>query len=313
MISAVVPGGDPAVVFARVSRCYAETIALDDVSFAIAQGETVALLGPNGAGKSTAVDLMLGLRRPTDGEVRVLGGSPARAATDGRIGAMLQDGGLPTGARVSEVLDLARRLYPRPKPLADLLDMAGLEDLEGRCVDRLSGGQAQRVRLAVALAGNPDVLFLDEPTVGFDVEARRRFWAAVNDAAAHGVTVVFTTHYLDEVDANAGRVLVLAAGRIVADDAPAQIKGRLGERVVHATVAEVCAQQLWELPGVSDVQAHGARVRLTSHDVDATVAALYRCGLEPTGLEISDASLEDALTAITEAADVPTQLVESGR
>ncbi len=302
-------GSNPAVAFTEVTKTYGPTIALDQVSFEVAPGEMVALLGANGAGKSTAVDLMLGLRQPTDGAVWVLGQTPRQAAAEGRIGAMLQDGGLPANAKVGEVIDLARRLYARrhtdPRPLVEILETAGLGGLGGRRVQHLSGGQAQRVRLAVALAGRPEVLFLDEPTVGFDVEARRRFWAVVRAAASTGVTVMFTTHYLDEVDTNAGRVVVLAAGRIVADGTPTSIKAALGERVVAATVAEVRPHQLWELPGVIGVEAAGSRVRLRSRDPDATIAALYASQLRPTDLDISGASLEDALICLAEAVNGP--------
>jgi len=302
----------PAVVFSKVSRSYGDITALDGVSFEVAVGEMVALLGPNGAGKSTTVDLMLGLRQPSAGQVKVLGCPPAHAASEGRVGAMLQDGGLPANATVGEVVDLARRLYPTSRPLAEVMVLAGLTGLEARRVDRLSGGQAQRVRLAVALAGDPKVLFLDEPTVGFDVEARRRFWAAVRGAAAQGVTVVFTTHQLEEVDANAARVLVLAAGRLVADGTTAQIKSRLSERVVTATLATVCPEQLAALPGVVDVDASGVRVRLRTQDADATVSALYRSEMGPAALNISGASLEDALIALTHVDDAVARLVEPG-
>lgn len=209
-----------AVVFDRVTKAYGPTTALGQVSFELARGETVALLGLNGAGRSTAVDLMLGLRQSDAGTVSVLGRPARRAVAEGRVGAVLQEGGLPTGAKVGEVVDLARRLYGNRRGLSEVLEAGGLTGLAGRRVDRLSGGQAQRVRLAVALSGRPEVLFLDEPTIGFDPEARRRFWDRVRTVAAEGVTVVFTTHYLDEVDANAARVIVLADGRVVADGTP---------------------------------------------------------------------------------------------
>jgi ABC-2 type transport system ATP-binding protein len=208
--------------FDRVSFSYGSVHALTDVSFTVPTGQTVALLGANGAGKSTAVDLMLGLRRPQSGRVTVLGGSPATAVAAGRVGAMLQAGGLPTDSTVREVVDLARRLYGKRRTLASVLDMAGLTELQRRRVDALSGGQAQRVRFAVAMAGRPDLLFLDEPTVALDFKARRRFWHGVK---AEGNTVVFATHYLDEADEYADRVIVIDQGRVVADGEPAVIKG----------------------------------------------------------------------------------------
>jgi ABC-2 type transport system ATP-binding protein len=208
--------------FDRVSFSYGGVRALTDVSFTIPAGQTVALLGANGAGKSTTVDLMLGLRRPQSGRVTVLDGSPADAVKQGRVGAMLQSGGLPADSTVSDVLDLARRLYGKRRTLAELLDLAGLREVARRKVDALSGGQAQRVRFAVAMAGHPDLLFLDEPTVAMDFRARRRFWQSVKE---QGKTVVFATHYLDEADDHADRVIVIDRGRVVAEGTPAEIRG----------------------------------------------------------------------------------------
>jgi ABC-2 type transport system ATP-binding protein len=211
--------------FDRVSFSYGGVRALTEVSFTIPAGHTVALLGANGAGKSTTVDLMLGLRRPQSGRVTVLGGSPADAVKQGRVGAMLQTGGLPADSTVSDVVDLARRLYGKRHTLAELLELAGLQEVARRKVDALSGGQAQRVRFAVAMAGRPDLLFLDEPTVAMDFRARRRFWQSVK---AQGKTVVFATHYLDEADDHADRVIVIDRGRVVAEGTPAQIRGDAG-------------------------------------------------------------------------------------
>jgi ABC-2 type transport system ATP-binding protein len=291
-----------AVSFAKVTKRYGATAALDAVSFQVSRGEMVAVLGPNGAGKSTAVDLMLGLRRPTAGLVTVLGGPPAAAVAAGRVGAMLQAGGLPAGATVGEVVGLARRLYGSPRPLGQLLAVAGLSDLAGRRVQHLSGGQAQRVRLAVALAGRPDVLFLDEPTVGLDPEARRSFWQGVHTVAAEGATVLFATHYLEEADANATRVLVVVAGRLAVDSTPASVKARLADKTVTATVARACPETLRRLPGVTAAHAEGSTVELRTRDADATIGALFSDGLRPSGLQIEGASLEDALIALTEQA-----------
>jgi ABC-2 type transport system ATP-binding protein len=222
--------------FDRVSFAYGRVRALTDVSFSVPAGQTVALLGANGAGKSTTVDLMLGLRRPQSGRVTVLGGSPADAVAKGRVGAMLQSGGLPQDATVGDVVDLARRLYGKRRGLKELLDLAGLEEVARRKVDALSGGQAQRVRFAVAMAGRPDLLFLDEPTVAMDFRARRRFWQSVK---AEGNTVVFATHYLDEADEYADRVIVIDKGQVAADGTPAEIKGDAGlEEALFALTAE---------------------------------------------------------------------------
>jgi ABC-2 type transport system ATP-binding protein len=222
--------------FDRVSYSYERVRALTDVSFTVPAGRTVALLGANGAGKSTTVDLMLGLRRPQSGRVTVLGGPPADAVAKGRVGAMLQAGGLPADSTVSDVLDLARRLYGKRRSLKQLLELAGLQEVARRKVDALSGGQGQRVRFAVAMAGQPDLLFLDEPTVAMDFRARRRFWESVK---AEGNTVVFATHYLNEADEYADRVIVIDQGRVVAEGTPAEIRGDAGlEEALFALTAE---------------------------------------------------------------------------
>jgi ABC-2 type transport system ATP-binding protein len=290
---------NPSIVFDAVTKSYGTVRAVNSVSFDIWPGQMVAMLGPNGAGKSTTVDIMLGLRRPDSGAVKVLGLTPQRAAAAGRVGAMLQSGSLPDRATVGEVIDLARRLYGSRRSLPALLDLAGLAELANRRADRLSGGQARRVQLAVALAGEPEVLFLDEPTTGLDVQSRRLFWAGVRQVAASGATVLFATHYLDEADANAGRVLVLAAGQLVADGDPAAIKARLSERTIRAAVHPVRIGELRTLPGVRTVTAEGPEVELRTHDADLTLEGLYRCGATIRNLRIDGATLEDALIRLT--------------
>jgi ABC-2 type transport system ATP-binding protein len=293
------PGREHAIVFEAVTKRYGPVQALAGVSFGIERGEMVALLGPNGAGKSTTVDLMLGLRRPDTGSVRILGSAPRRAVEDGRVGAMLQSGSLPERATVGEVVDLARRLYRSQRSLTDLLDQAALRDLAGRRTHRLSGGQARRVQLAVALAGDPDVLFLDEPTTGLDVQSRRLFWDGARQVASAGATVVFATHYLDEADANASRVLVLARGQVVADGDPASIRAQLSERTVRATVDPVRVGDLRRLPGVLHVSADGNDVQLVTNDVDLTLEGLYHADVTVRNLRFEGSSLEDALVHLT--------------
>jgi ABC-2 type transport system ATP-binding protein len=216
----------PIVSFDRATRRYGSLIALDGLQLEIGRGQTVALLGPNGAGKTTAVELLLGLIQPSAGVVRLFGGPPAQAVAAGRVGAMLQDAGLPQGVRVAELIGLIRGLYPEPLSLGDALRICDLDDVAGRRVERLSGGQRQRLRLALALAGNPELLVLDEPTAALDVEARRAFWQRVRAWVAGGRTVLFATHRLEEADAVADRVVVLHGGRLVADQTPDQMKTR---------------------------------------------------------------------------------------
>ena len=289
----------PAIWFAGVTKRYGPVQALDQVSFSIAPGEMVALLGPNGAGKSTTVDVLLGLRQPDGGMARVLGQEPRKATGSGRVGAMLQSGSLPDRALVSEVVELARNLYKSRYSQDSLLELAGLTELARRRTDRLSGGQARRVQLAVALAVDPDVLFLDEPTTGLDVQSRRLFWDGVRRAAASGTTVLFATHYLDEADANASRVLVLAGGRLVADGDPAAIKARLTGQTIRATMQPARAGDLEALPGVLAATIDGTQVELRTSDPDRTLEAMYHSGARIRGLRIDGASLEDALIHLT--------------
>ncbi len=273
--------------------------ALDHVSFEIARGATVALLGPNGAGKSTAIDTMLGLRKPTSGQVRVDGVTPSAAVAAGKIGGMVQTGGLPEGARVSELIGLFRQLYRARRSQAELLKLAGLTDIADRRVERLSGGQTQRVRFALALAGRPDLLFLDEPTTALDVESRRSFWQSVHAIAEQGTTVLFATHYLDEADQNAGRIIVVSHGKVVADGTPAQIKAYTSVRIIRFATPSPDIPALLDLPGVTEASAGGDAVTIRSADADATLPALYALGRPVRGLEVSGGGLEEALLALT--------------
>ena len=290
----------PAVAFRDVVKVYHPDIkALDHVSFDIKPGETVALLGPNGAGKSTAIDTMLGLRAPASGEVRILGGSPAAAVAAGRISGMLQTGGLPEGAKVSELASLFRQLYRDRRSTGELLRLAGIDDLADRRVEQLSGGQTQRMRFALALAGHPELLFLDEPTAALDVAARRHFWQSVEAIAAQGTTILFATHYLDEADANASRIIVVNHGRVIADGTPAHIKAFTATRTLRFTTPAPDPSELLRLPGVSDVLVNGDTVTVRTGDADATLPALYALGRQIKAMEVGGGGLEEALLALT--------------
>jgi len=292
----------PAVAFRDVVKVYHPDIkALDHVSFDIQPGETVALLGPNGAGKSTAIDTMLGLRTPTSGEVRILGGTAAAAVAAGQIGGMLQTGGLPEAARVAELISLFRQLYRDRRSTAELLALAGIDDLADRRTEHLSGGQTQRVRFALALAGNPDLLFLDEPTAALDVEARRHFWQSVERIAGQGTTVLFATHYLEEADANAARILVVNHGRVIADGTPARIKAVTATRTLRFSTPVPDPSELLKLPGVADVVVNGDAVTVRTGEADDTLPALYALGHRIAGLEVGGGGLEEALIALTSA------------
>jgi ABC-2 type transport system ATP-binding protein len=289
-----------AVRFRDVGKVYHPDVrALGNVCFSIRRGETVALLGPNGAGKTTAIDIMLGLRTQTSGEVQVLGQTPAAAVAAGKIGGMLQTSGLPEAARVGELVALFRHLYGSSRSQSELLALAGLAGLAGRPVDKLSGGQMQRVRFALALAGRPELLFLDEPTMGLDVEARRHFWQSLRTVAAEGTTVLFATHYLDEADANASRVIVISKGQVIADGTPAQIKAGTSGRVLRAVTPGPDPSLLLALPGVADVAIRGEAVTIRTTDADATLHAWYGLGRPIRGLETGGGGLEEALLALT--------------
>lgn len=287
-----------AVAFSAVVKDYGKTRALDHVSFHVALGETVALLGPNGAGKSTAIELMLGLRRADAGRIEVLGGSPAAAVRAGRIGAMLQKGSLLSGTTVAELVDCVRRFYPHPLPLEEVLARAGLEHLARRRTEALSAGQAQRVRYALAIAGDPELVFLDEPTTAMDVSARRDFWRQMREFAAQGRTVVFATHYLEEADAVADRVIVLHRGRVAAEGPPASIKTAVSFRTVRFVLAEADEGWLRQLPGVTSCEVHGEEVLLTTSDADATLRAIYAAQLPVRHMEVTGADLEEAFLSL---------------
>jgi ABC-2 type transport system ATP-binding protein len=282
-----------------VTKTFGAVRAVDGIDLSIAPGETVALLGPNGAGKSTTINMLLGLLEPTHGTVEVFGTSPHAAVRAGRIGAMLQDAGFVPNATVREMVDLARAVYPKPLPTDEILRIADLTDIGGRRLDKLSGGQSQRARFAFALAGNPDLLMLDEPTSAMDVASRQGFWAAMRAYAAGGKTIVFATHYLEEADDFADRVIVVANGRVIADGTGAAIKKIVGGRTVSFDLEGGSGADLDRLPGVNVVELRGDRAVLRSDDSDATVRALINSGRPFADLEIAGAGLEEAFLALT--------------
>ncbi|MBJ7003218.1 ABC transporter ATP-binding protein [Streptomyces griseofuscus] len=290
------------VGFDQVTKTYGTVRAVDGLSLRLHPGETVALLGPNGAGKSTTLDLLLGLKQPDAGTVSVFGTGPREAIVAGRVGAMLQSGGLMDDVTVAELVKLSCSLHPRPYKAADVMARAGIAQIADRKVNKLSGGQAQRVRFALATAGDSDLIILDEPTTGMDVSARQAFWATMREQADQGRTVLFATHYLEEADAIADRVLVLHRGRLLADGTAAEIKARAGaRRIAFDLEGTVDAAALRALPFLTGIDVSGQTVRIQSSDADATVHALYGLGLYPRNLEVAGLGLEQAFVAITEA------------
>jgi ABC-2 type transport system ATP-binding protein len=267
------------------------------VDLAIRSGEVVALLGPNGAGKSTTIEMLLGLVRPDQGDVRVYGDSPTNAISAGRIGVMLQSGGIIEDAKVGELLDLVAGLHQDPLEPQEALQRAGIADLRGRKMKGLSGGQKQRVRFAMAIIPQPDLIVLDEPTTGMDVEARRDFWASMHAETARGRTVLFATHYLEEADSYADRVVLMRNGRIVADGTAAQIKASVSGRTIRATVPNADLAALAALPGVRDAETRGDVVLLQCADSDDTLRYLL-ANTRAHDIEVTSADLEDAVLAI---------------
>ncbi len=290
------------VGFESVTKTYGSVRAVDGLTLDLHPGETVALLGPNGAGKSTTLDLLLGLKQADSGAVRVFGTSPREAIVGGRVGAMLQSGGLMDEVTVGELVKLACDLHPKPFRVQDVLARAGISPIADRKVNKLSGGQAQRVRFALATAGDSDLIVLDEPTTGMDVSARQSFWATMREQADQGRTVLFATHYLEEADAIADRVLVLHRGRLLADGTAAEIKAKAGARRISFDLeGSIDEGPLRALPFLTSVDVSGQTVRIQSADADATVHALYGLGVYPRNLEVSGLGLEQAFVAITAA------------
>ena len=295
-----------AISLRGLRKHYGSVRALDGLDLEIGAGEIVALLGPNGAGKSTAMEMMVGLATPDAGEVSVLGTDPATATRTGLIGTMLQAGALLPDQSVRSMLRMLHSLQAHPMPLAEVIAQADIEGIITRKMGALSGGQAQRVRFAIALLGDPQVLLLDEPTVGMDVGARRAFWDQMRTVAATGRTVVFATHHLDEAEREAGRVIVMDRGRVVADGTGAEISAAVSGRVISLrglTPAQVAA-----LPGVDSADADetdARRVRALCTDSDAALAALFTGPLagQAQDVLVSAPGLEEAFVRITDHHD----------
>jgi ABC-2 type transport system ATP-binding protein len=273
--------------------------AVRGIDASIAPRETVALLGPNGAGKSTTIDVILGLAHPDAGTVSVFGQEPSAVVEAGRVGAMLQTGSLLRDLTVRELVQMMAALFPRPLDVDEVLELTGIAGIAGRLTQRLSGGQTQRVRFALALVPDPELLVLDEPTVGMDVEARRAFWTTMRDFAARGRTVLFATHYLEEADAYADRIVLMARGAIVADGPPTEIKAMVGSRTIRATLAYVSVEELERLPGVTRAELRGEAVTLVCSDSDRAVRALLERFPTARDLEIAGADLEQAFLQLT--------------
>jgi ABC-2 type transport system ATP-binding protein len=272
--------------------------AVRGVDLSVRTGEIVALLGPNGAGKSTTIDMLLGLTRPDAGAVRVLGGPPSEATRAGAVGVMLQTGSLLRDLSVRELLTMIASLYPAPLAVDGLLRLVGIGAIAERRTQKLSGGEAQRVRFALALVSNPRLLVLDEPTAAMDVESRHAFWTTMSRFAASGTTVLFATHQLEEADAHADRAVLIAEGRVVADAPTNEIKAMVGRRTIRATLPDVPVAALM-LPGVDSADRRGETVILSTSDTDRALRALLAAFPQVRGIELAGAGLEQAFLTLT--------------
>ncbi len=296
------PVSVPVIELTGVTKRYGDVTALSALTISVGSGEVVAILGPNGAGKTTAIGIMLGLRPATEGTVRVLGGHPGSREVRSRVGAMLQESGIPATLRVSEVIDLFRSYYPMALPREVVVAAAGLEDLQARRAGQLSGGQRQRLYFAIAICGDPDIVFLDEPTTGMDVESRHRFWDEVRSFAASGKTILFTTHQLEEADALADRVIVIDRGTIVASGTPSELKARgAGKRLRLRGAFDAAELAGW--PGVRRVDRAGAHLVLSVDDATDVMRRLFADGRAVDELVVEEADLESAFLDITRSTE----------
>ncbi|MGW3341867.1 ABC transporter ATP-binding protein [Nonomuraea rubra] len=290
---------ESALEMRAVTKDYGRVTALADVDLDVGEGETVALLGPNGAGKSTLLSIALGLRAPGSGTVAVRGRPPLEALRAGRVGVLLQESGLLEDVRVGELVAAVAGMYPEPLTPERAMRAAGVEDLAGRRVGRLSGGQRQRVRFALCVVGDPDLLVLDEPTVGLDVEGRRALWQELRARTGQGRTAIFATHYLAEADDYADRVVLLAGGRVVADGPVATVKALVGGSEVRCTLYDPDLSDLEILPGVLRVSVEGRSVSLRTKDSDATLRGLFAMFDDVRDVRVESADLESAFVSLT--------------
>jgi ABC-2 type transport system ATP-binding protein len=292
--------GEAMVDIEGLAASYGSVQAVSGISMSVRQGELVALLGPNGAGKSTTIACLLGLHHADHGTVTVASMSPQAAVRAGRVGAMLQISGLPVGAKVREVVGLAVALHHRRGPtVRELLKLTDLDGLANRDATQLSGGQAQRLRFAMALAGDPPLLFLDEATAGMDVESRDVFWRAVRTMADAGTTVLFTTHYLQEADRYADRIVMLARGQVVAEGTAGELKSQLGGgRTIELTSDDPDEVRALELPGLESLTVQGRTIRIQTSQSDATLRLLFRSDIEFSEVTVSGSDLDQVMLAL---------------
>ena len=283
----------------NASKRFGQVQAVKNVSLDIHAGEVLALLGPNGAGKTTAISLLLGLLKPSIGSALLFGKDPQSTHSRIRTGVMLQLSGIPDTLKIKEHIHLYSSYYPKPLSLKDVLELSGLTGLENRWYGKLSGGQKQRLHLALAMCGNPDLVFLDEPTTGLDVASRRALWEQVRNFIGKGRTVVLTTHYLEEADALADRIVVIGKGELMADGSPTEIKAKAAGRKIRI-VTSLRPSDIKAIKGVTSVKTDGAALEILAAQAEPVVYKLLQDDPSATGLEVSSAGLEDAFLALTQ-------------
>ena len=306
-LSSVTPRTSIAAIEATgLTKSYGKVKAVRGIDLEVQPGEIVAFLGPNGAGKTTTIDMLLGLARPDSGTVQVYGMSPRAAIAHGLVSAVMQTGGLLQDITVRETVQLTASLFSDPRPVDEVLKRAGILDIGDRIVKKCSGGQQQRLRFAMALLSDPGLLILDEPTTGMDVEGRRDFWNAIREDAKSGRTVIFATHYLDEADAYADRIILVRQGLIVADGSATEIKNLASGRSVRASLVDADEKALRAIPGVDAVEVRPEGVLIRASDSDA-VARYLLTKTTAKDLEITSHSLEDAFIALTSENDTNTE------
>jgi ABC-2 type transport system ATP-binding protein len=307
------PGGTTqplAIELQGLHKSFGAVDAVKGVDLNVASGEVVAFLGPNGAGKTTTIDMILGLSQPTAGQVSVFGMQPRQAISRGLVSAVMQTGGLLKDLTVEETARYTASLFTHTRPVAEVLQRAGISDIADRRVGKCSGGEQQRLRFAMALLSDPELLILDEPTTGMDVEGRRSFWGSIRHDTAEGRTVLFATHYLEEADAYADRIILLRHGQIVADGTSSEVKALAAGRTVRATMAGADEAALRALPGADSVEIRGDTVLIHSSDSDA-VARYLLTSTQARDLEINTRGLEDAFIALT-SDDVDDNVTSTG-
>jgi ABC-2 type transport system ATP-binding protein len=291
-------GLPPAIELRGIHKRFGHVEAVRGIDLRVASGEIVAFLGPNGAGKTSTIDVILGLSQPNEGSVSVYGMEPRQAISRGLISAVMQTGGLLKDLTVGETLQYTASLFVNAQPVADVMKRAGITELTDRRVGKCSGGEQQRLRFAMALLSDPELLILDEPTTGMDVEGRRGFWTSIRQDAELGRTVLFATHYLEEADSYADRIVLIRRGQIVADGTSAEIKALAAGRTVRATLPGADEAKLHDLPGVDRVEIRGDSVLIHASDSDA-VARYLLTSTPAKDLEITTRALEDAFIALT--------------